>query len=51
VLLPAAALGDCFGRRQALPAGVDFVTLGSVAALPAATATQVGLVRTLSGRY
>jgi hypothetical protein len=50
MLLSAAAVGDRLGRRRALPTDLDFVTLGSAAALPAATATQVGLVRTLLSR-
>jgi EmrB/QacA subfamily drug resistance transporter len=49
LMIPAAALGDRFGHRRALLAGVALFTLGSAAAALSTSATELILARALQG--
>ncbi len=49
LMLPAAALGDRFGHRRMLLAGVALFTLGSASAALSASATGLILARALQG--
>lgn len=49
LMIPAAALGDRFGRRRVLLAGVALFTLGSAASALSHTAVQLALARAVQG--
>jgi len=49
LLIPAAALGDRFGRRRLLLGGIALFTLGSTLAALSGSATALGLARALQG--
>ena len=49
LLIPAAALGDRFGRRRVLLGGIALFTLGSALAALSDSATGLGLARALQG--
>ncbi|MGD9997216.1 MAG: DHA2 family efflux MFS transporter permease subunit [Ilumatobacteraceae bacterium] len=49
LLLPAGALGDRFGRRGALYAGLAVFTLGSIGGMLSDTATQLIIARAVMG--
>ena len=49
LLLPAAALGDRFGRRRMFIVGLAVFTLGSTAAALSSTSTELIVARALQG--
>jgi EmrB/QacA subfamily drug resistance transporter len=49
LVIPAAALGDRFGRRRAFLIGVALFTLGSISAAVSDTATELTIARALEG--
>jgi len=49
LMIPAAALGDRFGRRRVLLIGVALFTAGSATAALSSSATGLGLARALQG--
>src|SRR5690348_15020626 len=49
LMIPAGALGDRFGRRRVLLAGVAVFTAGSAAAALSASATALTVARAVQG--